>query len=94
MQCQWEAHYDDMYPEFAPDPIVVRCAARATHHALVAETMADEGGYPRPGQREVVHQWACAEHAPEFDAFGADEMDAGYWNSMFDARVLSVTVSG
>jgi hypothetical protein len=86
MRCQGEDMHDDMYPEFAPEPIVVPCRNQATHHWMVAEDAADEGGYPKAGVREVVHVWACAEHAEGV------EIEGGWWNQ-YHPRLLALTVT-
>jgi hypothetical protein len=66
MKCQHEDAFDDMYPEFAPDPIVVPCQKPHRVHWRVAEDVADEGGYPVKGMREVVNVFACEDHAHLF----------------------------
>ena len=67
MRCQHDSYFDDMYPGFAPEPIVVRCEKQATHRWTFSEDAADQEGWPRRGVREVVHVWTCAEHAEEVD---------------------------
>jgi hypothetical protein len=86
MRCQHETYHDDMYPEFAPEPIVLRCDARATVHHLIAEDVADDGGWPRGGVREVVHIWACQEHAEDWS------LDGQYWNP-FNPRLIRTEIT-
>lgn len=86
MRCQFEAYHDDMYPEFAPEPIVIRCEAQSTHHMVTVEDAADDGGYPKRGVREVVHTWLCTDHAVEYEP-------ESYFNAMFNSRWLRTTIS-
>jgi len=53
--CTFVSYHDDMYPEFAPEPIVVRCEADATARVYGA----DEQGY-------AFHVICCGPHAAEF----------------------------
>lgn len=85
MRCQHEDYYDDMYPEFAPEPIVVRCDQVATHCWTFSQDMADEGGFPTRGVREVVRVWSCTEHAT---LFVPDTELWGPWN----ATLIGTTV--
>lgn len=51
--CRFEEHHPDMYPEFAPDPIVIACKERATVFVEVS-TASD------PDRFRTV---TCLEHA-------------------------------
>jgi len=56
--CQREDEFDDMYPEFAPEPIIVKCERSAT-------VLWEDDGDP---EGEYVHGHAmcvCTEHAFE-----------------------------
>jgi hypothetical protein len=72
-QCEHEDAYDDMYPEFAPEPIVVRCEAPATwwHRFLCVQN-------PEPPHDSYwEEEWLCQEHASlrrgqEDPAYGID----------------------
>jgi hypothetical protein len=56
--CQREDEFDDMYPEFAPEPIVVRCERSAT-------VLWEDDGDPE-GEYEHGHAMCvCTEHAFE-----------------------------
>lgn len=88
MRCQYESYHDDMYPEFAPEPIVIKCGERATHHWRYAEDAADEEGWPKRGVREVMHIWACTAHAAEYQ----EEHDPFGWGP-FNPVLLSLEVS-
>jgi hypothetical protein len=56
--CQREDEFADMYPEFAPEPIVVRCERSAT---VLWEDDGDPEGQYEHGHAMVV----CTEHAFE-----------------------------
>jgi len=58
VMCQREDEHDDMYPEFAPEPIVVPCPRSAT---VLWEDDGDPQGEYEHGHAMVV----CTEHAFE-----------------------------
>jgi hypothetical protein len=63
--CDVVDYFDDMYPEFAPDPIAVQCEQRATHVVSYIDHMT--GGEP-----EHMSEHVCADHAAAFERMMLD----------------------
>lgn len=64
MKCQHSDYFDDMYPEFAPEPIRIQCENTAVRLVIVA------GDY---GEGREVWQWATCEDHDEQDKLLAED---------------------
>lgn len=60
-RCEFE--FEDMYPEFAPEPI--QCGRDADVHFTVVDPM------PYPGDDPEIEVHMCAEHAAMMEAMEA-----------------------
>lgn len=71
--CNAKDYYDDMYPEFAPEPIVVPCDEPATFTFVWFGPPTDEYGYPLPGAKVVSREHLCDTHTCAALAWADDE---------------------
>lgn len=89
--CEWVEYHDDMYPEFAPEPLVSRCLEQATERFAYSE---GEGGL---ADRIVL----CAKHSSvlrDDEAVEVHEAEPvtedfarGYANGQAEAEVYEMT---
>jgi hypothetical protein len=60
--CEATDHFDDMYPEFAPDPIIVNCHEPGRWQVVWDDVIRDEQGYPMGTQRSHTTELLCDKH--------------------------------
>lgn len=65
-ECVWTDEFDDMYPEFAPEPISVKCSDEATHLVVGWENNVGDFGLPFSLAYCAKHasMWVESEEAP------------------------------
>ena len=87
MKCDELDYFSDMYPEFAPEPIVVSCDEVAHARVEIISPMLNDEGYEVKGGYERHQRFLCSNHLAMFHKAIEDP----YYSYPSEAKVIRVT---
>jgi hypothetical protein len=85
MRCDELDYHDDMYPEFAPEPIVIRCEGKATHRVELVSPAVNAEGWEMRGVSERHLRFVCPVHMERLEE---EILDPGFPT---EAKIVRVT---
>jgi hypothetical protein len=88
MKCDELDYFDDMYPEFAPDPIVVSCDEAAVTKLEISSPAVNAEGFEIRGVYERHLRFLCRNHYKMLKA----ELDSPHFP--WEAKVIRETHGG